>query len=238
MVFSVWKRLVSTCSSKIILLETMQNVDDLTYEYILSEIKRIKYLYKLNTVIRYNLKREEKHQTQSVAEHVTNMLFLAYYFRPFEDPKNKLNFDHVVKLIMMHDLGEIETGDYLATIKNADHKKEEKEAIVKVRLQSPKFVADQVENLYEEFESLKTRESLYVNAIDKFEGQVFWVEEKGVEMVTYGDSLYGVDISTVHPPYIKKIHTFLKENNFHFIDKYLSVVDSEKEKVGLRSNLI
>jgi hypothetical protein len=57
------------------------NFSILTDEYILSEIEKLKYPYGLNRVIRFNLERKEEFQTQSVAEHVTNMIFLAYYFR-------------------------------------------------------------------------------------------------------------------------------------------------------------
>ena len=121
--------------------------EDLTTEYILAEIKKIKYTYGLNKVIRYNLKRNEKFQTQSVAEHLTNMMYLAYYFRSLEDPENKLDWDKVIKIILMHDLGEIETGDIITVAKTFLDENKEREAIQKVKEQSPDFVATQIYQL-------------------------------------------------------------------------------------------
>jgi 5'-deoxynucleotidase YfbR-like HD superfamily hydrolase len=89
----------------------------LTDTYIADEIEKLRYTYGLNKVIRYNQKRKEEPQTQSVAEHVTNSIFLAYYFRDFEDPNHELDFDKVIKIIMMHDMGEIETGDIMSPAK-------------------------------------------------------------------------------------------------------------------------
>ena len=89
----------------------------LTKKFIESELEKINYTYKLNEIIRYNKERKEKYQTQSLAEHVTNMIFLAYYFRQYEDPENKLDFDKVVQMILMHDMGEIETGVFPTHLK-------------------------------------------------------------------------------------------------------------------------
>ena len=84
---------------------------------ILNSVSKILYTYGLNRVIRYEQKRKEIHQTQSVAEHVTNMIFCAYHFRDIEDPKHKMNFEKIMRLIIMHDMGEIETDDIVTNKK-------------------------------------------------------------------------------------------------------------------------
>ncbi len=45
------------------------------------------------------------------------MLHLAYYFRDLEDPKRLMDFDKVVRMILVHDMGEIETGDISCVLK-------------------------------------------------------------------------------------------------------------------------
>jgi 5'-deoxynucleotidase YfbR-like HD superfamily hydrolase len=68
-------------------------IEDITEDWILQEIEKLKYTYGLNKVVRYNLIREEIYETQSVAEHVTNMLILAHYFRELEDPERKMDME-------------------------------------------------------------------------------------------------------------------------------------------------
>ena len=53
--------------------------------HMLSEVEKLLYTYGINKVIRYSKSRVEEYQTQSVAEHVANMIFCAYYFRDLED---------------------------------------------------------------------------------------------------------------------------------------------------------
>ena len=174
-------------------------IEDLTEEYVLSEIKKIKYTYGLNKVIRYNLDRQEAYQTQSVAEHLLNMIFLAHYFRDLEDSGHKMDFEKVIRIIMMHDMGEIETGDIITVAKTNEDEDEERKAIQKVKAKSPKFVSDEIEELYGEFENPKTLEGKFALAIDKLEGQIFWIEKKGVEMVKHINAVAGFDINLVQP---------------------------------------
>jgi 5'-deoxynucleotidase YfbR-like HD superfamily hydrolase len=207
--------------------------DNLTDEYILSEIEKLLYPYGLNRVIRYNLARTEEFQTQSVAEHVANMIFLAHYFRDFEDPRHELDFEKVIKLIMMHDMGEIETGDIIAVAKNQNHEILERKAITLVKEKSPKFIADEIETLYEEFENPKTQEGKYANPIDKFEGQIYWMEKKGVEMVIHAHKSAGLETKIVHPIHMKKVFTMLDTYNFPIIKRFLEVIEKKKYSYGI-----
>ncbi|MEI7709351.1 MAG: HD domain-containing protein [bacterium] len=206
---------------------------ELTKEQIWTEIEKLMYPYGLNRVIRYSLERKEPFQTQSVAEHVTNMIFLAYYFRDFEDPKYKLDFNKVVKMIMMHDMGEIETGDIVIVKKTETHEATEREAIKSVRAKSPKFIADEIESLYDEFSDPKTQEGKYAKAIDKFEGQIFWVGKEGVEMLTHVHEILGLETEVAHGSHIKKVFSMLDAYNFPTIKKFLEVIEEKKHSYGI-----
>ncbi len=210
-----------------------KNIEQFTDEHVLAEIRKIKYTYGVNSVIRYNLERDELHKTQSVAEHVTNMLFLAYYFRELEDPKNLLDFDKVVRMILFHDMAEIETGDIITTIKTSADNEVERLAVKTVREKSPEFVAKEVEELYEEIEETKTFEARFVKAIDKLEGQIFWVEKEGVEMVNFIDKKAGIDINVVYPIMMNKINEMIDSFGFKYIIRFLEVIHQERMKTGI-----
>ena len=210
-----------------------KKIEQFTDEYVLEEIKKIKYTYGLNSVIRYNLERDELHKTQSVAEHVTNMLFLAYYFRELEDAESKLDFDRVVRMILTHDMSEIETGDIITTIKTAADSEAEKVSLKIVKEKSPEFVSREIEELYDELEGAKTLEAKFVKAIDKLEGQIFWVEKEGVEMVDFIDKKTGIDINVVYPVMMDKINKMLNEFDFKYIIRFLEVIHQERMKTGI-----
>lgn len=205
----------------------------LSEEFISSELEKIKYLYGLNRVIRFNLKRKEEFQTQSVAEHITNMIYLAFYFRPLEDQNDELNFYEVIKLIMFHDLGEIETGDIITVIKSSDDEKKEGLALETVKQKSPKYIADEVDRYLAEFNNPKTREGKFAQAIDKFEGQMFWIDKENIKMAVEAINRVGVQAKVVHPIHMKKVFKMLDEYHFPIIKKYLEIIEKIKYSYGI-----
>lgn len=160
-------------------------IENITNDWIFSEVEKLKYTYGLNKVIRYNKKREEtkENETQSVAEHVYNMLILANYFRDLEDPEHKLDMQKVTRMILMHDMGEIETGDIVQGIKNQQQEEEESKAIEVVASKSPDFIKKEIRELFDEFENPKTPEGKFAKCIDKFESQMWWGETCDIAMV-------------------------------------------------------
>ena len=157
--------------------------------HILSEVDKLLYTYGINKVIRYSKSRVEEYQTQSVAEHVANMIFCAYYFRDLEDVNREMDMDRVVRLIIMHDMGEIETGDIVTTHKTANHTEMERQAIQKVKNKSPDFVSREIENVFESFENPQSKEERFARAIDKFEGLLFWFPDDGIKMIKSFDKV-------------------------------------------------
>lgn len=149
--------------------------DEITKDWILKEIEKVKYSLKQNDIIRYNLTRAETPSTksQSVAEHLYNMLILAHYFRDLEDPEHKMDFEKIVRMILMHDMGEIETGDIVMGQKTENQKELETNALLRVKEKTPEFISKNISELCEEYDHYKTQEAKYVKALDKLEQQ-FW----------------------------------------------------------------
>ncbi len=197
-------------------------------DYIFDEIKKIKYTYGLNKVIRYTLSRQEVLESQSVAEHVYNMFVLAHYFRNIEDPENKLDFEKVTKMILMHDMGEIETGDIVMGVKNEAHAEKESTAINQVIKSSPKFIAKEIRSLYDEFENPQSLEAKFVKAIDKLEAQ-FWfsVACEDLKMIK---AVTSVELRQKNENKRKQIWP---ELGFKIIEKFGAVMDEDARKRGL-----
>jgi 5'-deoxynucleotidase YfbR-like HD superfamily hydrolase len=97
-----------------------------------------------------------------------------------------------------------------------------------VKEKSPEFIARKVEKLFNEFEKGTTKEARYAYAIDKFEGQIFWLEKKGVEMIIQAHKKSGLDTKTVHPIHMKKVFTMVDTFNFRIIKRFLEVIEKKK----------
>lgn len=94
----------------------------LTDDQLLTEIKGLLYLFSHQEVIRHGLDRKaEEFKSQSVSEHIYNMMTLCQYFLPLEDPGNKLDKTRIAQLILWHDIEEIETGDIPKHHKTSEH---------------------------------------------------------------------------------------------------------------------
>ena len=195
--------------------------------YILSEVEKLLYTYGINKVIRYSKSRVEEYQTQSVAEHVANMIFCAYYFRDLEDANREMDMDRVVRLIIMHDMGEIETGDIVTTHKTADHTEAERQAIQEVKNKSPDFISREIENVFESFENPKSKEERFARAIDKFEGLLFWFTNDGIKMIKSFDK---VDDTKY---YFEKTEKAIKATDMNTILEYFLIMKNDMVKRGV-----
>ncbi len=155
------------------------NLLEFTKEYILADVAKLQYLYKLKEVTRYDLPRSVEDSTESVAEHLYGMQLLAQYFLPLEDIHKELNRARIYELITVHDLDEIETGDYISYIKTAVHRLESEAAIPKVLFHLPEHIKEGVSALVFEYEAQNTPEARFVKALDKIEPLLQVYNEKG-----------------------------------------------------------
>jgi 5'-deoxynucleotidase YfbR-like HD superfamily hydrolase len=145
------------------------NSKDLTDEYILSEVRKLQYLYGLKHEIRYGQTRPENDLTESVAEHIYGMHLLAHYFLPLENQERDWDALRIFSMITIHDLDEIETGDTIAYLKTNELYEAEKVAREQVITNSPNHLQDHLQSLSDEYETRTTIEAKFVKAIDAFE---------------------------------------------------------------------
>jgi putative hydrolase of HD superfamily len=142
---------------------------ELTTEFILTEVQKLKYLYGLKHEIRYGCTRPEDDLTESVAEHLYGMHLLAHYFLPLENPAGDWDTLRILSMITIHDLDEIETGDTIAYLKTAEQYEEEATARELVIQKSPAHLQEHIRSLSDEYHTRTSPEAKFVKAIDAFE---------------------------------------------------------------------
>ena len=149
---------------------TKEELLDASEAELLEEVRKLQYIFGHSQIIRHGLHRDdEEYQTQSVAEHIYNMMILAQYFRPLEDPENEWDWEKITRMILWHDATELETGDTLTHHKNDEIRASEKEAIPQVVSKIPEGLQFTYQADAAEYEARQSIESRFVKAIDVVE---------------------------------------------------------------------
>ena len=138
-------------------------------EFVLAEIEKIRYAYKLKKEIRYAQKREGLIDTESVAEHIYGMYVITSYFLPLEDVRGEWDKQKILEMIVWHDVDELVTGDTVTHWKTESFLKQAEEAIPEAISNLPELLQEPISKLVEEYEARKSIEAQFVKAIDKGE---------------------------------------------------------------------
>jgi 5'-deoxynucleotidase YfbR-like HD superfamily hydrolase len=158
-------------------------LEDITKEFVLNEVAKLQYLYKLKTEIRYAQVRDDEGITESVAEHIYGMHILALYFLPLIDPERKLKRDRIYEMITLHDIDEIETGDMIGYKKSQVDIDNEAFAMRTVMSKVSQHMHQDMEFSISEYDEQVSLESKFVKAIDKFEPLVHIYSEHGLKIM-------------------------------------------------------
>ena len=103
---------------------------------------------------------------ESDAEHIFSMLLFAW--KIMEEEKLKLNQEKVFKLIMSHEIGEIDAGDITIDDGVSLSDKFNKELVGVTRV-AETYNMPKIKKYWIEFEENKTPEAKFVKAIDKLD---------------------------------------------------------------------
>ena len=121
------------------------------------------------------LKDETRHCTtsqgrpESVAEHSWRVALMALFLR---DEFPHVDMDKVIRMCLIHDLGECFTGDIPCFQKTAADEKHEDDALLKWVASLPMPYCDEMAALYAEMGALKTQEAKLYKALDKLEAVI------------------------------------------------------------------
>lgn len=123
---------------------------------------------KLKTVLRQTRLIDESRQENS-AEHSWHLAVMAALLGEYAEPGTDMS--HVVKMVLIHDIVEIDAGDTFAYDAAANQDKEEREQRAAARLFGllPTDQRDVVMNLWHEFEAQTTAEARFANALDRLQ---------------------------------------------------------------------
>ncbi|MBQ9458489.1 MAG: GNAT family N-acetyltransferase [Oscillospiraceae bacterium] len=148
---------------------------------------------------------------ESVAEHSWRMTLMAYLVR---DEFPELDMDKVIRMCLIHDLGECFTGDIPAFDKTREDERRE-EALLYAWVDSlPEPYRTEMRALYDEMEERKTGEAKLYKALDNFEAVIqhneselsTWTENEYTLNLTYGED------KAAFSPYLQKLRRLMRED--------------------------
>ncbi len=142
---------------------------DFTDEYVMRTVSELRTGYQLKRTMRYASTRDSTVHAESVAEHVFALLYLAHYFLPLEDPEGLLDVVDVHRLMLFHDFPEIAHGDVPYNLETAVTRGREQAAAPHVFAALPPLLAGDGYLAWQDYETGRTPEARFVNALDKIE---------------------------------------------------------------------
>ncbi|MEZ5449550.1 MAG: HD domain-containing protein [Thiolinea sp.] len=107
-------------------------------------------------------------RAENSAEHSWQIAMLAWQLQPYAT--EPVNIDRVIKMLLVHDIGEIDTGDVIVYAEHFDwaqHKQEELAAVKRIFGLLPDGQGSELLSLWQEFEDNQTAEARFANAADR-----------------------------------------------------------------------
>jgi len=171
-----------------------------------------------------NLKNTTRHvwnasgRQESVAEHSWRLAVMALLVA---DEFPGLDTFKVIKMCLLHDLGEAITGDVPSFYKTEQDEKKEDAAIEELLGQLPAKLSSEFSELFEEMHKLETEEAKLYKALDRMEAIVThntspletWLPLEYTENIVYGDE------NVKHSEYLMQIKEELKKDTRDKIEK-------------------
>ena len=133
------------------------------------QIEFIREADKLKTIDRQTLLTDASRR-ENDAEHSWHLALMALLLGEYADGKN-LNLLHVVRMVLIHDLVEIDAGDTYCYDEAGYRDKTQRETAAADRIFNllPTDQALQLRSLWNEFEAAETPESKFANALDRLQ---------------------------------------------------------------------
>ena len=151
-----------------------------------------------------------------------------------EDAFPECDSDRVMKMCLLHDMGEAVTGDVPAFEKKEEDRMTEKDAIYQIAEVLPDKKRKEFLMLLEELEASETMEAKIVHALDKMEAIIqhneasidTWVPLEYDLQLTYGQ-----EQAKAHP-YLERLRELIRQDTLDKIDA--AVDEALDEQMGLQ----
>ena len=129
---------------------------------------------------------------ESVAEHSWRLILLAYFV---SDEFKDIDLEKLMKMCLIHDLGEAFTGDIPSFLKNDDDEERENRLLAEWVSSLPSPFCNEMNDLYNEMNALRTKEARIYKALDNMEAVIqhneadisTWIPLEYELNLTYGE---------------------------------------------------
>lgn len=143
---------------------------------IASTIKFILEINKLKSVLRKtHLINQDRFENS--AEHSWHMILMAMMFAPHAN--EQIDINKVIKMLAVHDLGEIDGGDTYLYAENRGDNDHEKECMNRICTIAPEKQGQEIMDLWLEFEASQSAEAKFAQAIDRFQPFLYTLQNGG-----------------------------------------------------------
>lgn len=149
-------------------------------------LKALRVAEKLKNTTRHSYTSGGRHE--SVAEHTFRTTLMAYLVK---DEFPDADIEKVIKMCLIHDLGEAFTGDIPSFNKTEADEENEKQQLYNWVKNLPKPFDSEMLALYEEMEERKTLESKIYKALDGLEAVISHNE---ADLATWSDNEYELNL--------------------------------------------
>lgn len=155
---------------------------------------------------------------ESVAEHSWRLTLMAFFLRS-EFPH--LNMDKVMRMCLVHDLGECFTGDIPSFLKTRDDTAREDALLAQWVSTLPAPYNTELSALYDEMDALETEEAKLYKALDKLEAVIqhneaplaTWLPRERALNLTYGEE------NVAFSPYLTALRAAIRQETEEKIAK-------------------
>lgn len=155
---------------------------------------------------------------ESVAEHSWRITLMAFFLR---DEFPDADMEKVIRMCLIHDLGECFTGDIPTFNKTTDHEATEERLLMDWVAAMPEPYRSEMADLYKEMAALQTTEAKIYKALDNMEAVLqhnespleTWSENEYSLNLTYGDD------KVAFSPYLTALRAQLRRDSEEKIRK-------------------
>lgn len=171
---------------------------------------------KLKDTTRHSYTSKGRHE--SVAEHTFRTALMAYFMK---DEFPEANIDKVIKMCLIHDIGEAFTGDIPAFDKTSADEETEKRLLYDWVDNLPAPYNTEMMALYREMEEQQTLEAKLLKALDGLEAVI---QHNEAALSTWSDNEYEVNLTYAEDkcefsPYLRNLRSVIKEKTLDKINR-------------------
>jgi putative hydrolase of HD superfamily len=183
--------------------------------------KRIEFLIEIDKIkqIFRRTKLFDQSRVENDAEHSWHLAMMAITFSDYAN--EEVDLLRVIKMVLIHDIVEIDAGDYIVyTNKGNEKKQKEVEGANRIFNILPKELANELLSLWFEFEKNETSDAKFANAIDRLEPIMQNYYSKGEAWIKHN----------IKADQIRKVNKKIEKGSKKLWEYTLSLVDETVEK--------